>query len=199
MRSGKPIAVPNPIYFFAQERTLTEEAFAGDVIGIPNHGTLRVGDTLTQGEAFRFTGLPAFAPEVLRRVRLEDTSKVKQLRRALEDLAEEGLVQVFRPMIGSSWIVGVVGPLQLDVLSSRIAAEYKTEVAFEPVPFGTARWIRSENDAKLQTFIRENPMNVVRDRDERPVYLCRDEWDLRYIMDRNKDIVFDGTREIVGM
>ncbi|MEC5384000.1 peptide chain release factor 3, partial [Aurantimonas sp. C2-6-R+9] len=91
-----------------------EEAFAGDVIGIPNHGTLRVGDTLTQGEAFRFTGLPAFAPEVLRRVRLEDTSKVKQLRRALEDLAEEGLVQVFRPMIGSSWIVGVVGPLQLD-------------------------------------------------------------------------------------
>ncbi len=134
VRSGKPLAVNNPIYFFAQERDLAEEAFAGDVIGIPNHGTLRVGDTLTEGETFRFTGLPSFAPEVMRRVRLEDTMRMKQLRRALEDLAEEGLVQVFKPIIGSNWIVGVVGPLQLDVLASRIKQEYKTDIGFEPCP-----------------------------------------------------------------
>ncbi|TFF23069.1 peptide chain release factor 3 [Jiella endophytica] len=197
VRSGKALAVSNPIYFVAQERSLTEEAYAGDVIGIPNHGTLQVGDTLTEGEAFRFTGLPAFAPEVLRRVRLTDTMKMKQMRRGLEDLAQEGLVQVFRPTIGSDFIVGVVGPLQLDVLASRIAGEYKAEVSFEPVQYNVARWIRCENPQLLKEFIRENTMNVVRDRDDWPVYLCKDEWDLRYIMSRNKDIAFDATREIV--
>ena len=198
VRSGKPIAVSNPIYFVAQERSLTEEAYAGDVIGIPNHGTLQVGDTLTEGESFRFTGLPAFAPEVLRRVRLEDSMKMKQMRRGLEDLAQEGLVQVFRPTIGSDWIVGVVGPLQLDVLASRISGEYKANVTFEPVQYNVARWIRSDNEQTMKEFIRENTMNVVRDRDGWPVYLCRDDWDLRYVMSRNKDIVFDATREIVG-
>ncbi|MEN3794397.1 peptide chain release factor 3 [Fulvimarina sp. MAC3] len=197
VRSGKAIAVSNPIYFVAQERSLTEEAFAGDVIGIPNHGTLQVGDTLTEGETFRFTGLPAFAPEVLRRVRLEDTMKMKQLRRGLEDLAQEGLVQVFRPTIGSDWIVGVVGPLQLDVLASRISGEYKADVTFEPVQYNVARWIRCPNEQTLKQFIKDNTNQIVRDRDDRPVYLCRDDWDLRYVMDRNKDIAFDATREIV--
>ncbi|RFC64547.1 peptide chain release factor 3 [Fulvimarina endophytica] len=198
VRSGKAIAVSNPIYFVAQERSLTEEAYAGDVIGIPNHGTLQVGDTLTEGESFRFTGLPAFAPEVLRRVRLEDTMKMKQLRRGLEDLAQEGLVQVFRPTFGSDWIVGVVGPLQLDVLASRISGEYKADVTFEPVQYNVARWIRCSNEQTLKQFIKDNATQVVRDRDDRPVYLCRDDWDLRYVMDRNKDIAFDATREIVG-
>ncbi|WP_232845476.1 peptide chain release factor 3 [Aurantimonas marina] len=198
VRSGKALAVSNPIYFFAQERARTEEAFAGDVIGIPNHGTLRVGDTLSEGESFRFTGLPAFAPEVLRRVRLEDSMKLKQLRRALDDLAEEGLVQVFRPSIGSAWIVGVVGPLQLDVLASRIAAEYKADVTFEPVSSNVARWIRSDSESALAAFIKDNITHVARDRDERPVFLCRDDWDLRFTMERNKDIIFDATREIVG-
>ncbi|MCE7026739.1 peptide chain release factor 3 [Jiella avicenniae] len=197
VRSGKALAVSNPIYFVAQERSLTEEAYAGDVIGIPNHGTLQVGDTLTEGESFRFTGLPAFAPEVLRRVRLEDSMKLKQLRRGLEDLAQEGLVQVFRPTIGSDWIVGVVGPLQLDVLASRIAGEYKADVSFEPVQYNVARWIRADSEQALKEFIRENTMNVVRDRDGWPVYLCKDDWDLRYIMNRHKDIAFDATREIV--
>mgnify|MGYP003647322620 CR=1 FL=1 len=198
VRSGKALAVSNPIYFVAQERSLTEEAYAGDVIGIPNHGTLQVGDTLTEGEAFRFTGLPAFAPEVLRRVRLEDSMKMKQMRRGLEDLAQEGLVQVFRPTIGSDWIVGVVGPLQLDVLASRISGEYKADVTFEPVQYNVARWIRADGEQALKDFIRDNTMNVVRDRDGWPVYLCKDEWDLRYIMNRHKDIAFDATREIVG-
>ncbi|WP_102959234.1 peptide chain release factor 3 [Mangrovicella endophytica] len=198
VRSGKPLAVSNPIYFFAQERALTEEAFAGDVIGIPNHGTLRVGDTLTEGETFRFTGLPSFAPEVLRRVRLEDSMKVKQLRRALEDLAEEGLTQVFRPVIGSSWIVGVVGPLQLDVLASRVAAEYKVEVSFEPAPYATARWIRAKDPALIAKFVKDNTLEVALDRDESPVFLPRSEWDLRYAATNNPDLTFEATREIVG-
>ncbi len=198
VRSGKPIAVANPIYFFAQERARTEEAFAGDVIGIPNHGTLRVGDTLTEGERFRFTGLPSFAPEILRRVRLEDSMKVKQLRRALEDLAEEGLTQVFRPMLGSNWIVGVVGPLQLDVLASRVAAEYKVEVSFEPAPHAVARWIRSDNPAAVANFIRDNKLEIALDRDEKPVYLPRTEWDLRHAATHNPDLVFEAVREIVG-
>ena len=198
VRTQKALAVTNPIYFFAQERELTEEAFAGDVIGIPNHGTLRVGDTLTEGESFRFTGLPAFAPEVLRRVRLEDSMKLKQLRRGLEDLAEEGLVQVFRSQLGSDWIVGVVGPLQLDVLASRIGGEYKADVTFEPTTYNVARWIRSDDEKALATFIKDNVLQIARDRDERPVYLARDDWDLRYAVDRNKGIVFEATREIVG-
>ncbi len=140
----------NPIFFFAQERELAEEALPGDIIGIPNHGTLRVGDTLTEGEDIRFTGIPNFAPEILRRVRLDEPMRAKQLRRALEDLAEEGVTQVFRPMLGSNWIVGVVGSLQLDVLASRIAAEYKIAVGFEGVPYETARWIASDDPADGQ-------------------------------------------------
>ncbi|MFD2238492.1 peptide chain release factor 3 [Aureimonas populi] len=198
VRSGKPIAVANPIYFFAQERALTEEAFAGDVIGIPNHGTLRVGDTLTEGERFRFTGLPSFAPEILRRVRLEDSMKVKQLRRALEDLAEEGLTQVFRPVVGSNWIVGVVGPLQLDVLASRVAAEYKVEVSFEPAPYAMARWIRSDDPAAAAKFVRENKLDIAFDRDESPVFLPRTEWDLRHAATNHPDVTFEAVREIVG-
>lgn len=198
VRSGKPLAVNNPIYFFAQERDLAEEAFAGDVIGIPNHGTLRVGDTLTESAPFRFTGLPSFAPEVMRRVRLEDTMRMKQLRRALEDLAEEGLVQVFKPMIGSNWIVGVVGPLQLDVLASRIRGEYKTEIGFEPVPYSTARWIAAPDAAALKAFVDANVMNVAQDRDERHVFLPRSDWDLRYAQQNFPGITFEETRELVA-
>ena len=109
------------------ERELADEAFPGDIIGIPNHGTLRVGDTLSEKADVRFTGLPNFAPEILRRVALKDPTKTKQLRKALDDMAEEGVIQVFYPEIGSNWIVGVVGQLQLDVLLSRLEAEYKVE------------------------------------------------------------------------
>ena len=198
VRSGKALAVNNPIYFFAQERALTEEAFAGDVIGIPNHGTLRVGDTLTEGPPFRFTGLPSFAPEVMRRVRLDDSMRVKQLRRALDDLAEEGLVQVFKPVIGSNWIVGVVGPLQLDVLASRVRQEYKTEISFEPVPYSTARWISADDEDKVRAFMDSNVMQVARDRDERPVFLPKNDWELRYAREHFPAVRFEETRELVA-
>ncbi len=116
VRSGKTISLHAPQFFFAQDRALAEEAYAGDVVGIPNHGTLRIGDTLTEGEDLNFEGVPNFAPEILRRVRLPDAMRAKKLKQALQQLAEEGVAQVFRPTDGSPALVGVVGPLQLDVL-----------------------------------------------------------------------------------
>ena len=124
VRTGKSIPLHAPQFFFAREREIADEAFAGDVVGIPNHGTLRIGDTLTEGEDIQFTGVPYFAPEILRRVRLDDAMKAKKLRQALVELAEEGVVQLFRPQDGSAPLVGVVGTLQLDVLQARLGAEY---------------------------------------------------------------------------
>ena len=194
-RTGKLTAVQNPIFFFARERELVEEAVAGDIIGIPNHGTLRVGDTLTEGEALRFTGIPSFAPEMLRRVRLDDPMRAKQLRRSLEDLAEEGVTQVFRPLIGAQWIVGVVGQLQLDVLASRLAAEYKIEVGFEASPFETARWLKSANPATLKSFLDQNRSSTAEDRDGAPVFLARSRWELDQAVKKWSEITFLQTRE----
>jgi peptide chain release factor 3 len=194
-RTQKSMAIQAPIFFFAQDRSLAEEAYPGDIIGIPNHGSLRVGDTLTEGEKIRFTGIPDFAPEILRRVRLADPMKAKQLRKALEDLAEEGVTQVFRPMTGADWIVGVVGALQLDVLSSRIEQEYSVPVAFEAAPFDTARWIFSENPNSLKTFIELNKSAMSEDREGAPVYLVRNAWELNRMKENFADITFSATRE----
>ena len=194
-RTKKSMAIQAPIFFFAQDRSLAEEAYPGDIIGIPNHGSLRVGDTLTEGEPLRFTGIPDFAPEILRRVRLADPMKAKQMRKALEDLAEEGVTQVFRPMTGSDWIVGVVGALQLDVLSSRIEQEYQVPVAFEPAPFDTARWIFSSDAARLKTFIEQNRSAMSEDREGAPVYLVRNNWELNRMKENFPEITFSATRE----
>jgi peptide chain release factor 3 len=194
-RTKKSMAIQAPIFFFAQDRSLAEEAFPGDIIGIPNHGTLRVGDTLTEGEPLRFTGIPDFAPEILRRVRLADPMRAKQMRKALEDLAEEGVTQVFRPMTGADWIVGVVGMLQLDVLSSRIEQEYSVPVAFEPAPYDTARWIFSEDAARLKVFIEQNRSAMSEDREGAPVFLVRNAWELNRMKDNFPEITFSATRE----
>jgi peptide chain release factor 3 len=195
-RTRKSMAIQAPIFFFAQDRSLAEEAYPGDIIGSPNHGTLREGDTLTEGgEDLRFTGIPDFAPEILRRVRLADPMKAKQMRKALEDLAEEGVTQVFRPMTGSDWIVGVVGALQLDVLSSRIEQEYSVPVAFEQAPFETARWIFSTDPARLKMFIEQNKSAMSEDREGAPVYLVRNNWELNRMKDNFPEITFSATRE----
>ncbi|HTH29397.1 MAG TPA: peptide chain release factor 3 [Sphingobium sp.] len=192
--SGKPIAVHSPILFFAQDREIADEAFPGDIIGIPNHGTLRVGDTLSEKADVRFTGLPNFAPEILRRVVLKDPTKTKQLRKALDDLSEEGVIQVFYPEIGSQWIIGVVGQLQLDVLISRLEAEYKVEAALEPAPYDTARWLTGDA-AKLEAFAGINRNAMAKDRDGNPVFLAKSAWDVGYQSERNPDIGFSATRE----
>jgi peptide chain release factor 3 len=195
-RTRKSMAIQAPIFFFAQDRSLAEEAYPGDIIGIPNHGSLRVGDTLAEGgDELRFTGIPDFAPEILRRVRLADPMRAKQMRKALEDLAEEGVTQVFRPMTGADWIVGVVGALQLDVLSSRIEQEYSVPVAFEPAPYDTARWLFCEDAARLKTFIEQNRSAMSEDREGAPVYLVRNAWELNRMKDNFPEITFSATRE----
>ncbi len=191
---GKPIAVHSPILFFAQDREIADTAEPGDIIGIPNHGTLRVGDTLSEKNQLRFTGLPNFAPEILRRVVLRDPTKTKQLRKALDDLSEEGVIQVFYPEIGAQWIVGVVGQLQLDVLISRLEAEYKVEAVLEASPFATARWIKGA-DAALKQFEDFNRANLARDRDNDMVFLAKSPWDVGYQQEKNPDLVFSATKE----
>ncbi|HEU4960405.1 MAG TPA: peptide chain release factor 3 [Sphingomonas sp.] len=192
---GKPIAVHSPILFFAQQRELADEAYPGDIIGIPNHGTLRVGDTLSERAAVRFTGLPNFAPEILRRVVLKDPTKTKQLRKALDDMAEEGVTQVFYPEIGSNWVIGVVGQLQLDVLVSRLDAEYKVAAALEMAPFETARWVSAEDPADLKAFADLNRAAMAKDRDGNPVFMAKTAWEVGYVADRYPKVGFMATRE----
>ena len=192
---GKPIAIHSPILFFAQNRELADEAFPGDIIGIPNHGTLRVGDTLSERAAVRFTGLPNFAPEILRRVALKDPTKTKQLRKALDDMAEEGVTQVFYPEIGSNWIIGVVGQLQLDVLLSRLEAEYKVDAGLEMAPFETARWVSASDPAELKNFMDLNRGAMAKDRDGNPVFMAKSAWEVNYIAERYNKVTFSATRE----
>jgi peptide chain release factor 3 len=194
--TGKSLSVHSPILFFARDRELAEEAYPGDIIGIPNHGTLRVGDTLTEGAPdITITGLPNFAPEILRRVVLKDPTKTKQLRKALGDLAEEGITQVFFPSIGSQWIVGVVGQLQLEVLISRLEAEYKVDAALEPSPWDTARWISSADPAAMRAFAEQHRTSIATDRDDAPVFMAKDSWDLNYVMSRHEGLKFSATKE----
>ncbi|MFC5066473.1 peptide chain release factor 3 [Flaviflagellibacter deserti] len=178
VRENRMVTIAAPIFFFAQERETADEALPGDIIGIPNHGMLRVGDTLTEGETIRFEGIPNFAPEILRRVSLDDPMKAKQLSRALQDMAEEGVTQVFRPLIGAQAIVGVVGPLQLDVLASRMDKEYGVPIRYDQAPFVTARWIASDDKTVIEKFLEVNRSSVAEDRDGALVYLARNAWAL---------------------
>jgi peptide chain release factor 3 len=196
-RSGKAISVASPIFFFAQERAVADEAWPGDIVGIPNHGTLRVGDTLTEGKALRFTGLPSFAPEILRRVRLDDPIRAKQMRKALQDLAEEGVTRLFRPLLGADWIVGVVGQLQLDVLTSRLKNEYGVAIHFEPAPYETARWISAEDPVALKAFTEANRFAIAEDNDGATVFLARNAWELRHATTEWKAVSFKSTHERV--
>ena len=193
--SGKAISVHNPMMFLAQDREIADEAFPGDVIGVPNHGVLRVGDSLSESGAIRFRGIPNFAPEILRRARLGDPLKAKHLRRALESLSEEGVTQLFRPMIGADLIVGAVGALQFEVLVERVQDEYGIAVAFEPAPYAAARWISADDPAALQTFIDKNQSLVALDIDESPVFLAKNLWELGYVQEKNPGLVFSDSRE----
>jgi peptide chain release factor 3 len=192
--TGKTIGVHNPILFFAQEREVLDEAFPGDIIGIPSHGVLRVGDSLSEGEALTFTGIPNFAPEILRRVRLNDAMKAKHLKRALESLAEEGVTQVFKPLIGAQWTVGVVGNLQLDVLKSRLQAEYGLDADLEASPYETARWIDGPA-ADIEKFRDANKGQMAEDRDGALVFLAKSAWELGYVGGKFPAIQFLKTRE----
>lgn len=194
VRAERQMAVVNPVLFLAQDRALAEEAFAGDIIGIPNHGSLRIGDTLTEGEKITFNGVPSFAPEILQRIKTDDPLKVKHLRRALEHFAEEGASQVFKPVIGSDWIIGVVGQLQFDVLIDRIKSEYGLPARIETANLATARWV--DGDPKLmKKFMDENRSNVALDHDGALVFMVRNSWQLDRAHDDYPDLRFLKTRE----
>jgi peptide chain release factor 3 len=196
VRTGKTMPLSSPQFFFAQDRSVADEAFAGDVVGIPNHGSLRIGDTLTEGEDLTFVGVPSFAPEIVRRVRLTDAMKAKKLKEALQQMSEEGVVQVFRPRDGAPALVGVVGPLQLDVLKARLDAEYSLPVEFEVSEFSLARWISSDDKKKLEAFIAANGSGVADDVDGDPVFMAKNEFYLGYTKDRAEGIVFSNVKDV---
>jgi peptide chain release factor 3 len=173
IRTGRLMSVQASVFFLARERNLAEEAWPGDIIGIPNHGNLRIGDTLTESEALRITGIPSFAPEILRRVKLDDPMKSKHLRHALEQLAEEGVTRVLKPAGGGDWIIGIAGALQLDVLTARLAAEYNLATRLDGAPYQAARWLEADDRAELERFRARNPTASAENHDRVPVFLAR--------------------------
>jgi len=196
VRSKKVLAVTNPVLFLAADRELAEEAWAGDIIGIPNHGQLRIGDALTEGEALRFTGIPSFAPELLNSVRALDPMKAKHLDKALMQFAEEGAAKVFKPMIGSGFIVGVVGALQFEVLASRIEQEYGLPVRFESSQFTSARWV-SGPKAELERFANINKGHIGFDSDGDMVFLTRLQWDIDRVTRDFPELKLTATKEMM--
>ena len=196
VRSKKPMTISSPVLFLASDRELAEEAWAGDIIGIPNHGQLRIGDTLTEGETLRVTGIPSFAPELLQGVRAGDPLKAKHLEKALMQFAEEGAAKVFKPSIGSGFVVGVVGALQFEVLASRIELEYGLPVRFEPSQFTSARWVTGDK-AAVDKFIKANQQHIAHDHDGDIVYLTRLQWDIDRVGRDYPAITLTATKEMM--
>jgi peptide chain release factor 3 len=194
-RLGKDIALANATIFMAQERANVDEAWPGDIIGLHNHGTIKIGDTFTQKEELKFTGIPNFAPEHFRRVLLKDPLKMKQLQKGLLQLAEEGAIQVFRPFIGADYIMGAVGVLQFEVTMARLQNEYGVKAIYEPIDYQAARWIRCADKKVLAEFERKNQAQLAYDAEGFLTYLAQNEWMLKYFMEKWPNITFDKTRE----
>ncbi|MGD8353556.1 MAG: EF-Tu/IF-2/RF-3 family GTPase, partial [Pseudomonadota bacterium] len=194
-RLGKEITLSNATIFMAQDRTNVQEAFPGDIIGIHNHGTIKIGDTFSEKEPLQFTGIPNFAPEHFRRVRLKDPLKFKQLQKGLVQLSEEGAVQVFRPLLNGDVILGAVGVLQFEVTVQRLRSEYGVDAAYEPVDFGAARWVASSDRKKFKEFERKNQSHLALDAGGNLTFLETNEWMMNHAVEKNPDIEFLRTRE----
>jgi peptide chain release factor 3 len=194
-RLGKEITLTNATTFMAQDRTNVEEAYAGDIIGMYNHGTIKIGDTFTDKEPLRFTGIPSFAPEHFRRVLLKNPLKVKQLQKGLTQLAEEGAVQYFRPLMGSDYILGAIGALQFDVTVARLKAEYGVDADYEPAGFSVARWIDYADKKRFEDFERKNLANLAHDSEGRLAYLAPNMWRLNCDIENWPEIKFVNTRD----
>jgi peptide chain release factor 3 len=195
-RIGKEVALANATIFMAQDRDNVVEAFPGDIIGIHNHGTIKIGDTFSEKELLQFTGIPNFAPEHFRRVRLKNPLKAKHLQKGLVQLAEEGAVQVFRPLMGSDYILGAVGILQFDVTMARLKAEYGVDAIYEPVDFSVARWIECDDNQRLAEFEKKNTHNLARDSQGCLSFLTTSEFQLNYCMEEWPEVEFYKTRDI---
>ena len=194
LRLNRDVQIANATIFMAQDRTNVDEAYPGDIIGIHNHGTIKIGDTFTQGEDLKYTGIPNFAPEHFRKVRLLNPLKSKALEKGLVQLAEEGTTQVFRPLNGADWIVGAVGMLQFDVVMHRLEHEYGVKAAYEPVSYVTARWVTGERRL-LDDFQKKEALNVYLDGEGNLAYLAGSQWRLDNTMENWKDLRFHSTRE----
>ena len=195
VRIDKDVRIADAVTFRAGDRTLVESAVAGDIIGLHNHGTIQIGDTFTTGEALRFTGIPHFAPELFRRIRLTDPMKTKALQKGLQQLSEEGSTQVFSPLNSSDLIVGAVGQLQFDVVAYRLADEYKVDAIYEPVNIYTARWIEAEDERKLEEFRKKAAEHLSEDGGGYLTYLAPTRVNLSLMEERWPDIRFRETRE----
>jgi peptide chain release factor 3 len=198
-RTGKEIRPQTVVSFLSQRRELVDEAVAGDIIGVPNHGTLQLGDTLTEGEMLTFTGLPFFAPESFRNVEINDPLRSKQLRQGLQQLGEEGAIQVFNPAAGGSLMLGAIGQLQFEVVLHRLKSEYGVDARLEPCRFTIARWITSDNKDALERFIASEPLRIAYDVVGAPAFLAQYSSDLRVAQERVPDIRFHSMREHSGL
>jgi peptide chain release factor 3 len=194
-RIGKDVTIANAVTFMAAEREQAEEAWPGDILGLHNHGTIQIGDTFTQGEDLQFTGIPYFAPELFRRVRLKDPMKNKALLKGLQQLSEEGATQLFRPIDNNDLILGAVGVLQFDVVVHRLKGEYNVECAYEPVQVHTARWVYCDDERKLEEFKKKASTNLAYDGAGNLTYIAPTRVNLDLTMERWPDIDFRATRE----
>ena len=200
-RLGRDVKIANPVFFLARDRNIAEEAWPGDIVGLYDQGSLEIGDSFSEGEVIQFSGIPSFAPEIFRRVVLEDPLKAKNLKKGLEQLAQEGAVQLFRPIGTSDSIVGVVGQLQLEVLRERLVNEYRVRGRFEPVELATARWYTAEDEKALTAFEKKMKSRLAVDVKGRPVFMAESQWRLRHTTEEYKHIQFfetsDGLRKAI--
>jgi peptide chain release factor 3 len=195
VRLNRDVQIANALTFMAGEREHVEEAWPGDIIGLHNHGTIQIGDTFTQGEALKFTGIPYFAPEIFRRARLRDPLRMKALLKGLLQLSEEGATQVFRPLANNDLILGAVGILQFDVVSWRLKNEYNVECSFESVQVATARWIYCDDEKMLEEFKRKAFENLALDNADNLTYIAPTRVNLSLMEERWPKIKFLATRE----
>jgi peptide chain release factor 3 len=195
VRIGKDVKIPDALTFMASDRGHVDDAYAGDIIGVHNHGTIRIGDTFTQGEELFFTGIPNFAPELFRRAHLRDPLKMKQLQKGLSQLCEEGATQLYRPMTNNDLILGAVGILQFEVVAQRLKSEYNVECTFEAVNVQTARWISCKDDKMLTDFKKKAASNLATDHAGELVYIAPTRVNLQMAQEKWSDIEFQATRE----
>jgi peptide chain release factor 3 len=195
LRIGKEMKIADAITFMAADRQHAETAYAGDIIGLHNHGTINIGDSFSEGEDIRFSGIPSFAPEIFQRAILKDPLKLKALKKGLAQLCEEGATQLFRPLRNNDLILGAVGPLQFDVVAHRLKDEYRVDCQFEPINVMTARWIDVDDEQLLQDFQRKAHDNLALDHSESLVYIAPTKVNLSLTEERWPDIAFRETRD----
>ncbi|MEW6169212.1 MAG: peptide chain release factor 3 [Pseudomonadota bacterium] len=195
VRLKGPLRIANALTFMASERETVDAAYPGDIIGLHNHGTISIGDSFSEGEELRFTGVPNFAPELFRRVILKDPLKAKQLNKGLDQLSEEGATQVYRPIANNDVILGAVGVLQFDVVQYRLKDEYGVDCVFEPVQVNTARWVACDDPKKLKEFVDKNEARLAKDHYGDLVYLASSAVNLSMTKERHPDVRFLDTKE----